>query len=350
MGRTSEIEFIKSDNGETVRASASLAGRTIGRRSTCPTTAGFDASRETEQRRVDQAVQKLSATFNKSSASKATVFARNGGLQSAAQRFATAGGACESLPIGTLSPLQEDEGHFYATIVIDKTNGHFKLATVSWLKESLESWLARVENQGPAAMTTPSSNYTLPQISDGGCIDDTWTAISGQPDARHSHTAVWTGNEMIIWGGEVFNFIFFSPGGRYNPGTDSWMPTSGVNAPTARSAHTAVWTGTEMIVWGGYDGTTDLDTGGQYDPNTDSWTPTSTADAPPGRRAHTAVWTGSEMIVWGGYPDVNTGGRYDPKSDSWTATSLPRRAVGRSHTRSLDRQRDDRLGRHYLCP
>ena len=110
-------------------------------------------------------------------------------------------------------------------------------------------------------MTTPSSNYTLPQISDGGCIDDTWTAISGQPDARHSHTAVWTGNEMIIWGGEVFNFIFFSTGGRYNPGTDSWTPTSGVNAPTARSAHTAVWTGTEMIVWGGYDGTTDLERG-----------------------------------------------------------------------------------------
>ena len=39
------------------------------------------------------------------------------------------------------------------------------------------------------------------------------------------------------------------------------MPTGGVNAPTARSLHTAVWTGTEMIVWGGYDGTTDLTRG-----------------------------------------------------------------------------------------
>ena len=329
-GTYSEIEFIKSDNGETVGQAHRLPdGQLAGG---APALQPQDSTRAVKLNsgEWDQAVQKLSATFNKSSASKATVFARNGGLQSAAQRFATAAGACESLPIGTLSPLQEDEGHFYAAIVIDKTNGHFKLATVSWLKESLESWLARVENQGPAAMTTPSSNYTLPQISDGGCIDDTWTAISGQPDARHSHTAVWTGNEMIIWGGEVFNFIFFSTGGRYNPGTDSWMPTSGVNAPTARSAHTAVWTGTEMIVWGGYDGTTDLDTGGRYDPNTDSWTPTSTADAPPGRRAHTAVWTGSEMIVWGGYPDVNTGGRYDPKSDSWTATAALGAPSGRS--------------------
>ena len=80
---------------------------------------------------------------------------------------------------GLLSSLQEDEERYYAVAVSNKANDHIKLATVSWLKEPLESWLARVENQGPTAMTTRSSNYTLPQIADGGCIDDTWTAISG---------------------------------------------------------------------------------------------------------------------------------------------------------------------------
>ena len=40
-------------------------------------------------------------------------------------------------------------------------------------------------------------------------------------------------------------------GGRYNPGTDSWTATSTTNAPAARYVHTAVWTGSEMIVWGG---------------------------------------------------------------------------------------------------
>ena len=30
------------------------------------------------------------------------------------------------------------------------------------------------------------------------------------------------------------------------------MTTTG--APTARAIHTAVWTGSEMIVWGGYNG------------------------------------------------------------------------------------------------
>ena len=40
-------------------------------------------------------------------------------------------------------------------------------------------------------------------------------------------------------------------GGRYNPSTDSWTATSTTNAPDARCLHTAVWTGSEMIVWGG---------------------------------------------------------------------------------------------------
>jgi len=46
--------------------------------------------------------------------------------------------------------------------------------------------------------------------------------------------------------------IYRSDGGRYDPSTDTWTSTStGANVPTARALHTAVWTGMEMIVWGG---------------------------------------------------------------------------------------------------
>ena len=67
-------------------------------------------------------------------------------------------------------------------------------------------------------------------------------------------------------------------GGRYNPSTDSWTATSTTNAPAGRDGHTAVWTGSEMIVWGGHiDGSSYyLNTGGRYNPSTDSWTATST--------------------------------------------------------------------------
>ena len=141
---------------------------------------------------------------------------------------------------------------------------------------------------------------------------NSWTATStiNAPSERFSHTAVWTGSEMIVWGGETSSGpIGFNTGGRYNPSTDSWTATSTTGAPAARRSHTAIWSGSEMIVWGGYNGRY-LNTGGRYNPSTDTWTATTTRNAPSGRSNHTAVWTGSEMIVWG--ERGNTGGRYDP--------------------------------------
>jgi N-acetylneuraminic acid mutarotase len=179
-----------------------------------------------------------------------------------------------------------------------------------------------------------SGTYRLPSISDdGGCTDDTWTATStaDAPVGREGHTAVWTGSEMIVWGGLGRLVGYSNTGGIYNPSTDSWMATSLTNAPTARDGHTAVWTGSEMIVWGGefYDTSLHyLNTGGRYNPSTDSWTASTTTNTPEARAYHTAVWTGSEMIVWGGVfgnpnpPFVtNTGGRYNPSTDTWTVTS-----------------------------
>ena len=186
----------------------------------------------------------------------------------------------------------------------------------------------------PKAMAAATAKYTLPTISDAGngCTDDTWTptSITNAPDARAGQTAVWTGAEMIIWGGGAGTpFAGFNTGGRYNPDTDSWTSTTTVNAPDIRFDETAVWTGTEMIIWGGVCCVCGgpcifRDTGGRYNPSTDTWVATTTAGAPTGRSTHTAVWTGTEMIVWGGnesFAVTNTGGRYNPTTDSWIATS-----------------------------
>ena len=62
--------------------------------------------------------------------------------------------------------------------------------------------------------------------------------------------------------------------------TDSWTATSTSNAPSGRSYHTAVWTGSEMIVWGG---ASYLNTGGKYNPVMDTWAATSTVNAPSAR-------------------------------------------------------------------
>jgi N-acetylneuraminic acid mutarotase len=140
---------------------------------------------------------------------------------------------------------------------------------------------------------------------------------------------------MIVWGG--YDNGYLNTGGRYNPSTDSWTTTSTTNAPSARLHHTAVWTGSEMIVWGGQDPDLLNTTGGRYNPGTDSWTATSTNNTPTGRYVHTAVWTGSEMIVWGGsfydgiFHNLNTGGRYNPGTDSWTATTTTNAPTARSN-------------------
>ena len=150
---------------------------------------------------------------------------------------------------------------------------------------------------------------------------------------RAEHTAVWTGTELIIWGGN-FNNTLLDTGARYNPTTDSLTPISTVNAPAARFRHSAVWTGTQMIVWGGLNsiGTAPdaLNTGGRYDPSTDTWLPTSTTGAPSGRASHTAVWSGSEMLVWGGgyvvyqgeYDNQGDGAKYNPLTDTWTPIAI----------------------------
>src|SRR5450432_4172668 len=70
-----------------------------------------------------------------------------------------------------------------------------------------------------------------------------WSAlqITGAPSARWGHTAVWTGSEMIVWGGDDGPFL--GDGGRFNPVTNVWSALPITGAPSARSHHSAVWTG-----------------------------------------------------------------------------------------------------------
>lgn len=157
-------------------------------------------------------------------------------------------------------------------------------------------------------------------------VTDTWTPMStlNAPQARQGHVAVWTGSDMIVWGGAAGSTLLNS-GSRYNPVTDTWTPISTINAPSARTRHTAVWAGSEMIIWGGQDSGVSLFSGARYSPTTDTWTAISTSNAPQARYAHTAIWAGNEMIIWGGWNGssfFNTGASYNPVTDTWVATSI----------------------------
>jgi len=189
--------------------------------------------------------------------------------------------------------------------------------TAVWTGSAMIVWGGE-PGSGGAVVTNTGGRYDP--------VGDSWvaTTTTGAPGPRLDHTAVWTGTEMIVWGGRSGPFSYYGDGGRYNPGTDTWTATSGAAAPSPRAGHSAVWTGTQMLVWGGRDTYNAFNTGGRYAPATDSWTATSTVSAPAVGQGRTAVWTGAEMIVWGGDVSqgyLNSGGRYSPASDHWVATS-----------------------------
>ncbi len=175
------------------------------------------------------------------------------------------------------------------------------------------------------------------------------TVTSNTPSARQNHTAIWTGKEMIVWGGVSNIFLNgygdlpneFASGGRYDPKTDSWMPTGfGPNRPSSRQGHVAVWTGTEMVVWGGYSSVFAIPSptknyrtdGARYQPASDTWIALPLTDAPTARRDAAAVWSGSEFIVWGGNDGANrqTGARFSPANNTWTATDTNTAPVQRN--------------------
>jgi hypothetical protein len=174
-------------------------------------------------------------------------------------------------------------------------------------------------------------------------MTDTWspTSTAGAPSLRVYHTAVWTGSRMLIWGGiEPMVSTYLNTGAQYDPGTDQWTPITTVQAASGRYSHTAVWTGDRMIVWGGIGDTGMMSTGGKYDPQADAWTPMGTSGEPAGRLGHSAVWMGGRMIIWGGHDALsnrfNSGGLYDPVLNTWVATSLSGAPVARYDHTAVD--------------
>jgi N-acetylneuraminic acid mutarotase len=156
--------------------------------------------------------------------------------------------------------------------------------------------------------------------------DDVWMSVSTPPSGfeyRRDHTAVWTGSKMIIWGGQsIDGSTYYADGAAYDPVSDTWTTLESTNAPSARAQHTAVWTGTQMIVWGGLDSSTFIGEGYTYEPSAGSglkWQQMSPTNEP-SARVTTAVWSGTDFFVFGGY---NSGGPqqdgafYNPGTNTW---------------------------------
>jgi hypothetical protein len=207
-----------------------------------------------------------------------------------------------------------------------------------------------------------------------------WQDLGEHGEARWDHAAVWTGREVLLWGGSTelasgspdgarlavpsFGYRAMPPAPfgmaepigvwtgeealfwgepavadpadvqaaqvlRYRPRTDRWEVGARFPGPS-RVGATALWTGEELLVWGGLawddagDGPVAVADGYAYDPAGDVWR--RIAPGPlAGRFRHAAVWTGEAMLVWGGAASeepgdvLADGALYSAATDSWEA-------------------------------
>jgi N-acetylneuraminic acid mutarotase len=248
-----------------------------------------------------------------------------------------------TLPVGRISPVQENQNSFFVVALLEQTPEQMTIGTVRWERTPFATWWRTERKHYPTDLVVPRYEYTLPAIQGEGEFkgDASWLPTPSLP-TRYNGTVLWTGSEMIVWGGGSLGTGRSNEGWAYNPATDTWLTINNINAPVGRYRHTAVWTGTEMIVWGGCSSSSfrlcELSSGGRFNPGTGLWTATALTDVPTGRIDHTAVWTGNEMIVWGGCQPVTdaecdelpSGGRYDPETDTWVSTNVSGAPSGRT--------------------
>jgi N-acetylneuraminic acid mutarotase len=185
---------------------------------------------------------------------------------------------------------------------------------IAWSGSELLVWGGITAAGPPAVYNGTGARYNP--------TTNTWTAMSttGALTARSGVNQVWTGSKWFMWSGTNLSSGAIGEvtgGALYDPSNDTWTSIAEPSLTPRRLAQ-IVWTGTEVIVWGGYDRastSTSFGDGARYNPTTDSWTTMGTGFS--GRYQGNPAWTGSELIIFGGghgtslYGDFG-GGRYIP--------------------------------------
>ena len=133
---------------------------------------------------------------------------------------------------------------------------------------------------------------------------------------------MWTGEEILVCCGRIVGAG--APAGAYDPEADQWRD---IPAPPISPAFAeAIWTGKEMLVFGGVGraGTTNLVGGAAYNPVTDTWR--WLADLPYGLERTADATIGAGVVY--AWPSPSQGSTkmpiaYDIASDEWLTLPNP---------------------------
>lgn len=183
----------------------------------------------------------------------------------------------------------------------------------------------RIETLGTGVLVSDTDGSDIVEIQCGNPADvmdmasrlwRLWRPITarwldpGPLQPRGGHSVIWSGDEMIVWGGRTDEDTSssFNDGAAYNQATQTWRMLASTELG-ARYDHIAVWTGSEMLIVGGSDGAA------SYDPTIDAWRPLPDAPFAVNRNVGWA-WSSGQLIVW--QPRTDQVAAFDPEFNEWT--------------------------------
>jgi hypothetical protein len=171
-------------------------------------------------------------------------------------------------------------------------------------------------------------------VTEGGAAYDPvtrrWRTLPKAPVAGQQRPlGVWTGKELIVLPGRRADHDERTGGAAYDPVKNAWRRIA--SPPQERLGSTVVWDGKEVLVVGGWG--TPTAAGVQklvsvpyaYDPATNRWRTLVAMDGGYGRAGAGAAWTGTKLLLWGGRTQEKGGGyvlaphglAYDPATNRW---------------------------------
>ncbi|MFK7923692.1 MAG: hypothetical protein AB8H47_17165 [Bacteroidia bacterium] len=159
-------------------------------------------------------------------------------------------------PSGNTNPLMVWTGD-KVLVLSDGSGGLYDPSTDSWaaVSNSNKPTYYLVDNMVWGDST--AFVFGGGEIKEYDPATDTWTNITAPsiPYNRKSSSVLWIGGKLYFWGGyydDGRDYIPYYTGAIYDPARSSWTNMTTTSVPAARYYHTAVWTGGELIIWGGY--------------------------------------------------------------------------------------------------
>ena len=203
--------------------------------------------------------------------------------------------------------------------------------TVVWAGRQALIGITDTENGWPLMWLTynPADDawgeLTVDPLPDGLAIDRSgawWSEWVESYGATGS--GVWDGSE-ILFPHESFNGLAL------DPDQGSWrVLAAGPLSP--RQGPNRVWTGRELVVWGGCDAALShcgnqerLRNGAVYEPSSDTWRDMAPSTLLPlhGETTVASVWTGTEVLYIVTHPNGVSAASYDPALNQWITLPAP---------------------------